>query len=136
MKTSIGYYQGQLRTVVTHCQSGSNIFTDAPIDNHGRGEAFSPTDLVATALASCMMTIMGIKANDLGLENLAIRAEVEKVMDSNPRRIAEIAVDIYLPASLTERQRKLLEAAAHTCPVAHSLHADLRQRINFYYSEL
>lgn len=135
MKTSIVYYQGQLRTSATHCQSGSEIITDAPVDNHGRGDAFSPTDLVATALASCMMTIMGIKAPDIGLDALDMRAEVTKHMAANPRRIAEVEVDIYLPKELDDRQRKLLEAAAHTCPVAQSLSADLQQTVRFHYSE-
>ncbi|MBS9777909.1 MAG: OsmC family protein [Gammaproteobacteria bacterium] len=135
MTTSIVYYQGQLRTTATHCQSGNEIITDAPTDNHGRGEAFSPTDLVATALASCMMTIMGIKAEDLGLESLTMRADVEKVMQANPRRIAEICIDLYLPVTLSARERAILEAAAHTCPVAHSLHTDIVQNTIFHYSE-
>lgn len=126
-------YTGDLRTEATHQQSGNRIITDAPVDNHGKGEAFSPTDLVATALASCMITIMGIKAGDMGVDITGSAAEVTKVMSSDPRRIAEIIVAIRLPASLDEKARALLEAAAHTCPVAHSLHPETRQTVTFTY---
>ncbi len=126
-------YVGDLRTQGTHLQSAATILTDAPVDNHGKGEAFSPTDLVATALASCMLTIMGIKAEDLGVDISNSTAEVVKVMSANPRRIAEIHLLIHLPAGLDTRSRKVLEAAAHTCPVAQSLHPETQQHVEFTY---
>lgn len=131
--TSTITYVGSLRTEGTHVQSGSQIITDAPTDNHGKGEAFSPTDLVATALASCMGTIMGIKADDMGVDLAGSTAEVTKVMSANPRRIAEIVVNFRLPASLDDKTRQILEAAAHTCPVAHSLHPETVQTVSFNY---
>lgn len=131
--TSIVTYIGNLRTEANHLQSGKQIITDAPVDNHGKGEAFSPTDLVATALASCMMTIMGIKAEDMGVDITGASADVTKVMSANPRRIAEVVVTVRLPANLDDKSRKLLEAAAHTCPVAQSLHAETKQTVVFEY---
>lgn len=131
--TSTVTYVGNLRTEGKHLQSGSQIITDAPVDNHGKGEAFSPTDLVATALSSCMMTIMGIKANDMGVDITGSNANITKVMSTNPRRIAEIIVHIQMPADLDVKSRKILEAAAHTCPVAHSLHPETKQTVTFEY---
>lgn len=135
MATAITTYLGRLRTEATHQQSGKVIITDAPTDNQGKGEAFSPTDLVATALASCMMTIMGIKANDMALDLAGMTAEVTKVMSAQPRRIAEIIVTITVPLALDDKSKKLLEAAAHTCPVGFSLHPDVKQTITFQYAE-
>lgn len=134
MTTSTVIYQGQLRTQAKHLQSGNEIITDAPTDNHGKGEAFSPTDLVATALASCMITLIGIKAEDMGADVSGTHAEITKVMQASPRRIAEIMVHIYLPKSLDDKARKILEAAAHTCPVGQSLHPDTKQTISFEYN--
>ncbi|WP_373753920.1 OsmC family protein, partial [Neisseria weixii] len=114
-------YTGNLHNDLTHLQSGDTISTDAPIDNNGKGEAFSPTDLLATSLAACALTIMGMKADDLGVGLAGARAEVGKEMVANPRRVAKITVDFYLNANLDERSRAVLEAAAHTCPVAKSL---------------
>lgn len=133
MTTSHISYVGELRTTATHLQSNNQIITDAPTDNHGKGEAFSPTDLVATALGSCMMTIMGIKAEEMHIDLRDMRAEVTKVMSASPRRIAEIIIDIYLPRALDAREKTLLEAAAHTCPVAQSLHPDTQQTITFHH---
>lgn len=133
MTTSTVTYVGSLRTTATHLQSGNQIITDAPTDNHGKGEAFSPTDLVATSLASCMMTIMGIKAVDMQVDLSTMRADVSKVMSAEPRRIAEIIVDIYLPLALSTKEKRLLEAAAHTCPVSQSLHPDTKQTVSFHY---
>ena len=124
-------YQGNLRTTATHLDSGSEIYTDAPKDNHGLGEAFSPTDAVATALASCLLTIMGIKARDLDVDLAGTTSKVTKVMATNPRRISEIMVDIVFSKSLDAKTRILLERAALSCPVAHSLHPDLNQNISF-----
>lgn len=134
MTTSKVIYQGNLRTEATHLQSNNKIITDAPKDNHGNGEAFSPTDLVATSLASCMMTIMGIKAVDMGLDLNGMSADVEKIMSANPRRIAEIVVNINVALALSEKEQKILEAAAHTCPVSQSLHPDTKQTISFHYA--
>lgn len=133
--TSTVTYQGELRTTAIHLQSNSRLITDAPIDNHGKGEAFSPTDLVATALASCMLTIMGIKADDLQVDLSGSHADVTKVMSANPRRIAEIHIDIYVTCSLSDKQQKLLEAAAHTCPVSQSLHPETQQIVAFHYEK-
>lgn len=126
-------YTGNLHNDLTHLQSGDTISTDAPTDNNGKGEAFSPTDLLATSLAACALTIMGMKADDLGVDLAGARAEVGKEMSANPRRVAKVAVDFYLSESLDERSRAVLEAAAHTCPVAKSLSADLVQVFNFHY---
>lgn len=126
-------YTGALHNDLTHLQSGNTICTDAPTDNNGKGEAFSPTDLLATSLAACALTIMGMKANDLNIDLIGAHAEVGKEMAANPRRVAKIQVDFYLSKQLDERSRTVLEAAAHTCPVAKSLSADLVQIFNFHY---
>ena len=126
-------YTGNLHNDLTHLQSGNTISTDAPTDNNGKGEAFSPTDLLATSLAACALTIMGMKADDLGVDLAGARAEVAKEMAANPRRVAKVTVDLYLSAGLDERSRAVLEAAAHTCPVAKSLSADLVQVFHFHY---
>ncbi len=133
MATSQIKYVGNLRTQATHLQSQNQIITDAPIDNHGKGEAFSPTDLVASALGSCMMTIMGIKADEMKIDLTGMTADVKKIMSENPRRIAEIIVTINLPITLDSRSQRILEAAAHTCPVAHSLHPETKQTVSFHY---
>lgn len=126
-------YTGNLHTDLTHLQSGNTISTDAPIDNNGKGEAFSPTDLLASSLAACALTIMGMKANDMGVDLVGTRVEVAKEMATNPRRVAKIVVDFYLNQQLDQRSRILLEAAAHTCPVKYSLSADLIQEFHFHY---
>ena len=129
--TSKVNYLGDLRTSAIHIASDKNIITDAPIDNQGKGEAFSPTDTVATALASCLLTIMGIKARDLNIDITKTSAEVTKVMASNPRRISEIEITVNFTKSYDERIKKILEKAALTCPVSNSLHPDLKQNILF-----
>ena len=129
--TSRVNYLGDLRTSAIHIASGKNIITDAPIDNQGKGEAFSPTDTVATALASCLLTIMGIKARDLNIDITKTSAEVTKVMASNPRRISEIEITVNFTKSYDQRIKKILEKAALTCPVSNSLHPDLKQNILF-----
>ena len=119
-------YQGELRCQATHSPSGINIHTDAPVDNHGRGESFSPTDTVASALASCELTIMGIKARDKGWSLDGTKVRVEKHMSSDsPRRIAKIVLDFTLPATLEQAQLDLLQRAAMQCPVKNSLHPDI-----------
>ena len=127
-------YKGQLRTEAKHLSSGSVIVTDAPKDNQGKGEAFSPTDLVATALASCMITIMGIVAERDGINIEGVTADVDKIMSKEPRRIGEIKIIITFKSILTTDQRGKLERAAKTCPVSGSLHEDLKETIEFSYA--
>lgn len=131
--TSQIIYKGNLRTEATHLQSQSVIETDAPVDNHGNGERFSPTDIVATALGSCMLTIMGIKARDMGLDLEGTSIGITKIMVDNPRRIGGITVEFTFPEGLRvdEKQRTILERAALTCPVAKSLHSDIEQQVQF-----
>ena len=133
MPTSITYYSGNLRTESTHLESAENYITDAPTDNQGKGKAFSPTDLIATSLANCMLTIMGIIAKRESLQIEGTRAEVTKIMGKNPRCISEIKIDFQFPRDYADEQKKLLEEGALNCPVAKSLSANLIQTINFYY---
>jgi putative redox protein len=134
--TSKILYEGNLRTVATHLQSGTVIETDAPTDNQGKGERFSPTDLVATALGNCMLTIMGIKARDMQLDLQNTVIDITKNMVANPRRIGEIKVVINFPENLqaNDKQRTILEHAALTCPVFESLHPDLKKDVEFKWS--
>lgn len=134
--TSQIIYEGNLRTVATHLQSGTVIETDAPTDNQGKGERFSPTDLVATALGNCMLTIMGIKARDMQISLEGTKIDITKNMVTNPRRIGEIKVVINFPESLQtdEKQRAIIERAAMTCPVFESLHPDLKKDVEFRWS--
>jgi len=127
-------YKGELRTDCKHLQSGTIIETDAPTDNNGKGERFSPTDLIATALGSCILTTMAIKM-EAEIDLIGTRLEVTKLMVANPRRIGEIKVDIYFPENLQadDRQKTMLENLAHACPVSKSLHPDLKQTIQFFY---
>lgn len=132
MKTAKIVYTGDLRTEAVHQRSGTKILTDAPVDNHGKGEAFSPTDLVATALASCMISIMGIVAMRHTFSVVGTVAEVEKIMIAEPRQIGEIKIDIYMPeGNFSEKDKKILEHAALTCPVARSISSDIKQTITF-----
>jgi len=125
--TSTVLYEGNLRTVCTHLRSGSALETDAPVDNNGRGERFSPSDMVATALGACMLTIMGMRANDMEVDLKGVKIEVEKIMKTDPRRIGAINLTFHFPSSLvlTERQKQILEKAAHSCPVIYSIHPDI-----------
>ncbi len=134
MITAKSEYLGNLRSVALHVRSGNKITMDAPVDNQGKGEAFSPTDLVATALASCMITIVGIAANNHGFNIDGTKMEITKIMASDPRRIAEVKIDFLFPANnFSPKQKKIIENSALTCPVAKSLHPDLKQTINFQY---
>ena len=126
-------YKGELRTEAEHLRSGKTIITDAPTDNQGKGEAFSPTDLIATALASCMMTIMGIVAERDGIELEGTIAEVQKIMAKNPRRIGEIKIKIKFSQKLNRDEREKLERAAKTCPVSESLNENLKETFEFIY---
>lgn len=120
--TSSIIYQGDLRTEMTHTKSGQKVITDAPTDNHGKGEAFSPTDLVATALGSCAVTIMGIAADNHDIDIVGTRLEVTKTMASDPRRIEKAEVVIYMPDNnYSDKEKKILTAAALGCPVMATL---------------
>ena len=129
--TSKVTYLGELRTSSIHIQSGSEIITDAPTDNNGKGEAFSPTDTVANGLASCMMTVMGIKARDLEIDLTNSTAEVTKIMGTEPRRITEIHVKFDMAFSVDQRMKLILERTAMTCPVLNSLHPNIKKEITF-----
>ena len=131
MTTSKVTYQGDLRTTAIHLQSNNEIITDAPTDNHGKGEAFSPTDLLATSLASCMLTIIGIKAADMDIDVTGTKAEVTKVMAADPRRVSEVHVVMTFAKELDERTHKIFYNTALTCPVANSLHPDIKQNLEF-----
>lgn len=131
MATSKVTYLGDLRTSSVHLQSGSEIISDAPIDNNGKGEAFSPTDTVANGLASCMFTMMGIKARDLEVDFSGSTAEVTKVMAAEPRRISEIHITFNLDVLVDEKSKTILERTANTCPVHYSLHPDIKKVIVF-----
>ncbi|MBO3097279.1 OsmC family protein [Gelidibacter pelagius] len=132
--TSKVVYLGDLRTECTHIKSGDAFITDAPTDNNGKGLAFSPTDTVATGLASCMMTVMGIKARDMGVDMTGATSEVTKIMASNPRRISKIEVIMDLPFETDDKTRKILENTGRTCPVLYSLHPDIEKAITFKWA--
>lgn len=131
--TSRIVYEGSLRTVATHLQSSTAIETDAPVDNQGKGERFSPTDLLATSLGSCMMTIMGIKARDMELDLSGVTIDIQKNMKSEPRRVGGVDITFTFPETLVldEKQKAILKNAALTCPVARSIHPDIEQNVVF-----
>ena len=129
--TSKVTYLGDLRTSSVHIQSGAEILSDAPKDNHGKGEAFSPTDTVANALASCMMTVMGIKARNMGVDFTGATAEVTKRMQAQPRKISKIEVNIDMKIAADDKTRTLLERTAMTCPVFLSLNPDIEKAVTF-----
>jgi len=127
-------YIGGLRTEATHVQSKNTLITDAPIDNKGKGEAFSPTDLLATSLGSCMLTIMGISAREHGFNIDGTKAKIWKIMESNPRRVGEVKIELTFPKNnYSEKEKKFIEKAAYTCPVNLSLHPDLKKTIIFNF---
>lgn len=131
MPTSKVTYLGELRTSSIHINSGSEIISDAPLDNNGKGEAFSPTDTVANALASCMFTVMGIKAREMNVDFSNSTAEVTKIMGTDPRRITEIQVTFNMSIAVDEKTQTILERTAMTCPVFYSLHPDIKKDIRF-----
>ena len=134
MNTAEITYLGELRTESTHIRSGNRIITDAPLDNNGKGKAFSPTDTVASALASCMITIMGIRSNNNGWNIDGTKAEIIKVMASVPRRISAVHIKMHIPnRGLSVEDKQILEDAARNCPVAKSLHPQIEQIIDFDY---
>ena len=127
-------YTGDLHTEATHLRSGDRLVTDAPVDNQGKGEAFSPTDLVAAALGTCILTIMGIAARNHQIDMEGATAEVNKVMASDPRRIARLEVKITMPPkNYSAKEKIILERAAHHCPVKNSLHPDLEEHIEMLW---
>ena len=127
-------YSGQLRTSATHLASNNSIITDAPVDNHGKGEAFSPTDLVASALTSCMMTIMGIVAEKRKVDLSGLSANTTKIMQNTPRKIAEVKIEFHWEDCVaSEEDKKILKERALTCPVALSLKEDVLQNVTFNF---
>ena len=127
-------YSGNLRCKATHIQSGSQLQTDAPLDNNGKGELFSPTDLLATSLTTCMITVMGIAAKKNGFTQGEINAEVEKIMAADPRRVQKVRISItFENSSYSDQQKEILEKAALNCPVAKSLNQSLVQAVEFFY---
>jgi uncharacterized OsmC-like protein len=132
--TSIVEYGGELRTVCTHLRSDNRFETDAPVDNNGKGERFSPTDLLATSLATCMLTVMGIKARKMGFDLNGIKIEVEKIMKSDPRRVGGINLFFHIPESLSsidEKTRQILKYTGNTCPVWLSIHPDIEVKVDW-----
>ena len=132
--TSHVVYEGDLRTTCTHLRSSSSFETDAPTDNHGKGERFSPTDLMATSLATCMLTVMGIKANTMNIDLTGIKVNVEKIMKTEPRRVGGINLTFDIPENLKgieEKSKDILRHVAHTCPVAHSIHPDIKVHVEW-----
>ncbi len=135
METVKTEYLGGLRTIARHVRSGNEMITDAPIDNKGKGEAFSPTDLLATALGSCTLTIMGISASEHGFNIDGTRVKITKIMASNPRRVGEVIVEFDFPeVAYTEKEKKFIRLSATTCPVYQSLHPDLKKTFIFNFS--
>lgn len=135
MLTAEIIYEGDLRSKARHVRSGSTIEVDAPIDNNGKGERFSSTDLVATALGSCMLTVMGIKAKNMEIVLDGTRVDIMKIMGDDPRRIIGIVADVYFPPdlNLNDKQKIILERTANTCPVFQSLHPAIEKRVKFYW---
>jgi uncharacterized OsmC-like protein len=134
METIRTKYLGDLRTEAMHIKSGQIIISDAPPDNQGKGEAFSPTDLMSASLGSCMLTLMGIAARTHQIDFEGTSMKITKIMAANPRRVAEVVIDIEMPGkNFSEKEKMILEKAAITCPVALSLHPDLKQTVNFLY---
>ncbi len=132
--TSTVVYNGDLRTTCTHLKSGSAIETDAPVDNNGKGERFSPTDLLATSLATCMVTVMGIKARSMGFDLNELKADVLKIMKADPRRVGGIEISFHIPESLQQLETKtkeILKHTADTCPVIRSIHPDIEVKIDW-----
>lgn len=132
--TSTVVYEGDLRTTCTHLRSGNHFETDAPVDNNGKGERFSPTDLMATSLATCMITVMGIKARTMGFDLNGVNIEVEKIMKAEPRRVGGIHLFFHIPEalrSLDEKSKEILKHTGNTCPVAKSIHPDIDVKVDW-----
>ncbi|HUR10944.1 MAG TPA: OsmC family protein [Flavitalea sp.] len=135
--TATVVYEGNLRTVCTHEKSGTLIQSDAPVDNQGKGERFSPSDLLVTSLGSCMMTIMGIKARDMNIDLTGTKIDIEKIMKQEPRRVGGINLTFHFPPSLSleDKAQSMLERAAHTCPVIYSIHPDIDVKVDFKWKQ-
>jgi uncharacterized OsmC-like protein len=132
--TSTVVYEGDLRTTCTHLRSDSHFETDAPVDNNGKGERFSPTDLMATSLATCMVTVMGIKARTMGLDLNGVKVDVEKIMKAEPRRVGGINLFFHFPEALQnvdEKTKQVLKHTGNTCPVQHSIHPDIEVNVDW-----
>jgi uncharacterized OsmC-like protein len=132
--TSTVVYEGDLRTTCTHLRSGNNFETDAPVDNNGKGERFSPTDLMATSLATCMITVMGIKARTMGFDLNGVTVEVEKIMKADPRRVGGINLSFSFPEALRnvdEKTKQILKHTGNTCPVQQSIHPDIEVKVDW-----
>jgi putative redox protein len=132
--TSTVVYNGGLRTTGTHLKSGSSFETDAPVDNHGKGDRFSPTDLMATSLATCMLTVMGIKARTMGFDLNDLKVEVLKIMKADPRRVGGIELTFHIPDSLKnidEKTKIILKHTGDTCPVMKSIHPDIEVKVDW-----
>jgi uncharacterized OsmC-like protein len=132
--TSTVVYEGDLRTTCTHLRSNSSFETDAPVDNNGKGERFSPTDLMATSLATCMITVMGIKARTMGTDLNGVKLDVEKIMKAEPRRVGGINITFHFPDNLKnvdDKTKQILKHTGDTCPVIHSIHPDIELNINW-----
>ncbi len=135
MATVETVYLGDLRTQATHVRSGQQMITDAPIDNQGKGEAFSPTDLLATALGSCILTVMGIAAREQKVSIDGTTCSITKIMATEPRRVGAIEITFNFPAGdYSDKVKIILERAAKTCPVAKSLHPDLEEKLVFNWA--
>jgi putative redox protein len=134
METIRTEYTSNLRTHAMHVASGNTLITDAPVDNHGKGEAFSPTDLLATSYGSCMITVVGIAADTHGFSIDGTKLKITKIMASNPRRISELVVEMNFPANnFSDKEKEIIRRTAITCPVAISLHPDVKQTILFNF---
>ena len=132
--TSTVEYEGDLRTTCTHIRSANSFETDAPVDNNGKGERFSPTDLMATSLATCMITVMGIKARTMGFDLTGAKVEVEKLMKAEPRRVGGINLTFHFPEalqSLDEKSKQILKHSGNTCPVQHSIHPEIEVKVDW-----
>ena len=132
--TSTVVYEGDLRTTCTHVRSSNSFETDAPTDNNGKGERFSPTDLLATSLATCMLTVMGIKARTMGFDLDGIKVDVEKIMKPDPRRVAGINLTFHIPENLKnieDRYQNIMRNTGYTCPVQYSIHPDIEVNVNW-----
>lgn len=133
MTTLKTIYKGDLRTEITHLQSGSSIITDAPIDNNGKGESMSPTDMLAGALGSCILTIIGLSAQNHNFSIDGTEIEINKTMGTEPRRVAEIELIFNFPHDYEPKIKRIIELAAKNCPVEHSLHPDIKRVFTYNY---
>lgn len=135
MATIETVYLGNLRTEITHVHSGNKVTTDAPLDNNGKGEYISPTDMLAASLGSCMLTIMGMAARTHGFSIDGTKVSITKVMGTEPRRVTELVVDFYFPGDYSDKVKRIIENAGKTCPAEHSLHPDIKRVVTYHYKQ-